>query len=112
MKIIEKYMQERDDVIQQFKDIQKLVEKKATLDPKAREYLNSILAEYTTSNPTSKAQILAEKFQAGDHETIADYYTNPDIEKLIDSVSKTNIKSLSNEEIQNLVDNLRYQLDQ
>jgi len=45
-------MQERDDVIQQFKDIQKLVEKKATLDPKAREYLNSILAEYTTNNPT------------------------------------------------------------
>lgn len=111
-KTLEKYMNERWNTIDEFKNLKKLTQKKAEIDAEAKEYLTSQLDQYSTENPTGEAQRLSALYEAGDTETIYDYRTKPDIQERIDSVQKVNINSLSNDEIQQLTENFRKQLDE
>ena len=112
LKLVEHHMQERDKIIQDFKNLKKTIEKKNEMDAKSKEYINSQLNEYNTENPTWADQILAAKFNAGDPVTIADYYTDTKVQEQIDAVNKPNINSLNNDEIQQLTDYFRHQVDQ
>lgn len=111
-KIIERYMRERDDIIEAFKNTKKLIEKKNEIDIKAKELLKAQLDQYTTSNPTGEAQILSAKYDAGDTETIYEYHTNPKVQEMIDSVNKVNINSLDNAQIQQITEQFKMDLDQ
>lgn len=111
-KIIEGHMADRQAAIDSFKNTKAMINRKAEIDANAKEYLKGQLDQYTTENPTGEAQILAAKYNAGDPETIYAYESDKSVQDKIDSVAKTNINSLSNDEINNLVKDLKTAVDQ
>lgn len=112
IKMLERHMNERADLVDEFNNLKKLAENKKTIDVDSQEYLTARLDQYTSKNPTWEAQELAKKYDDWDVETIADYFEDPKVQAMIDSVNKININSLSNDQIVDINKQIKYDLEQ
>lgn len=96
--MINRYMDERKQLLGKVKDLRKKI-LSPTIQAQTRARLQEFLDEYNFQRPDGEAERMAEQLNKWDFLMILEYYSDPRIQAKIDQVNKISIYSLANEEL-------------